>query len=67
MYFMFGLAARVLRQHPGRVVLVLLARRLLPADPALGRLCWDILGAALLGGASLCVLFAAVRYDALRD
>ena len=27
----------------------------------------DVLGAALLGGATFCVLFACVEYDALRD
>ena len=53
---------------PVGIVVLLLARRLLPAAdrrPRRHRL--DVLGAALLGGATFCVLFAAVEYDALRD
>jgi EmrB/QacA subfamily drug resistance transporter len=52
---------------PIGVVVMLLARRLLPAptEPVRHRL--DIAGAALLGGATFCVLFACVEYDALRD
>jgi EmrB/QacA subfamily drug resistance transporter len=52
---------------PIGVLVILIARRLLPADPALGRHRLDVLGAVLLGGATFCVLFAAVEYDALHD
>ena len=52
---------------PIGVLVILIARRLLPADPALGRHRLDVLGAALLGGATFCVLFASVEYEALRD
>jgi len=52
---------------PIGIVVIMLARRLLPNDPAVGRHRLDIAGAALLGGATFCVLFAAVEYDAIRD
>jgi MFS family permease len=52
---------------PIGIVVILLARLLLPADRALGRHRLDALGAALLGGATFCVLFAAVQSDALHD
>jgi EmrB/QacA subfamily drug resistance transporter len=52
---------------PIGVVVMLLARRLLPSDPAVGRHRLDVMGAALLGGATFCVLFAAVEYDTVRD
>jgi len=52
---------------PIGVVVMLLARRLLPAPTAPVRHRLDIAGAALLGGATFCVLFACVEYDALRD
>ncbi|HEV7193366.1 MAG TPA: MFS transporter [Jatrophihabitantaceae bacterium] len=52
---------------PVGIAVILLARRLLPQDPATGRHRLDILGAAWLGGATFCVLFAAVEYDALHD
>jgi EmrB/QacA subfamily drug resistance transporter len=52
---------------PVGVVVILLARRLLPSDPLHGRHRLDVLGAALLGAATFCVLFASVEYDALRD
>lgn len=52
---------------PIGVAVIMLARRLLPTDPALGRHRLDILGVGLLGGALFCVLFAAVEYDALHD
>ena len=52
---------------PIAVVVIFLARRLLPSDPVLGRHRLDVLGAGLLGGATFCVLFATVEYDALRD
>lgn len=52
---------------PIGIAVIALARRLLPRDPAVGRHRLDILGAAMLGGATFCVLFAAVEYDTLRD
>jgi EmrB/QacA subfamily drug resistance transporter len=52
---------------PVGLAVIVLARRLLPRDPALGRHRLDVLGAAYLGGATFCVLFAAVEYDAWRD
>jgi EmrB/QacA subfamily drug resistance transporter len=52
---------------PIGLAVILLSRRLLPKDPAVGRHRLDVLGAALLGGATFCVLFAAVEYDALHD
>jgi EmrB/QacA subfamily drug resistance transporter len=50
---------------PIGVLVIVIARRLLPADPALGRHRLDLLGAALLGAATFCVLFASVEYNAL--
>ncbi|HVW41191.1 MAG TPA: MFS transporter [Amycolatopsis sp.] len=50
---------------PIGVLVILLARRLLPTDPALGRHRLDLLGAALLGGATFCVLFVSVQYRVL--
>jgi EmrB/QacA subfamily drug resistance transporter len=52
---------------PVGIVVLALSRRFLPAGstPAHHRL--DVLGAALLGGATFCVLFACVEYDALHD
>lgn len=52
---------------PVGVAVIFFARRLLPADPALGRHRLDILGAALLGTATFCVLFGTVEYDAMHD
>ena len=52
---------------PVGIAVMVLARRLLPADPPRGRHRLDVAGAALLGGATFCVLFAAVEYDTLRD
>ena len=52
---------------PIGIAVVILARRLLPADPARGKHRLDLLGAALLGAATFCVLFGAVEYDSLRD
>jgi EmrB/QacA subfamily drug resistance transporter len=52
---------------PIGVAVIIIARRLLPPDPALGRHRLDVLGAAMLGAATFCVLFGAVEYDALRD
>jgi EmrB/QacA subfamily drug resistance transporter len=52
---------------PVGIAVILLARRLLPRDPAVGHHRLDIPGAALLGGATFCVLFASVEYNALHD
>jgi EmrB/QacA subfamily drug resistance transporter len=52
---------------PIGLVVMLLARRLLPAPTESIRHRLDVPGAALLGGATFCVLFACVQYDALRD
>jgi EmrB/QacA subfamily drug resistance transporter len=52
---------------PIGVVVVLLARRLLPAPTESVQHQLDLAGAALLGGATFCVLFACVQYDALQD
>jgi EmrB/QacA subfamily drug resistance transporter len=52
---------------PIGATVLLLARRWLPDDPAAGRHRLDVAGALVLGAATLCVLFAAVEYDALRD
>ena len=50
---------------PIGIVVILLARRLLPADPARGRHRLDVLGALLLGGVTFCVLFVSVQYRVL--
>ncbi len=53
---------------PIGLVVLALSRKFLPAASGTSthhRL--DVLGAALLGGATFCVLFACVEYDALRD
>jgi EmrB/QacA subfamily drug resistance transporter len=52
---------------PIGLVVLALARRLLPAPPAVGDHRLDVLGALTLGAATFCVLFAAVEYDALHD
>jgi EmrB/QacA subfamily drug resistance transporter len=52
---------------PIGIVVILLARRLLPAPTESVGHRLDLLGAALLGGATFCVLFACVQYDALHD
>ena len=52
---------------PVGVAVIVLARRLLPTDRQYGRHRLDIAGAALLGGATFCILFAAVQYDSARD
>ncbi len=52
---------------PIGIAVILLARRLLPSDPAVGRHRLDVAGAALLGAATFCVLFATVEYDEVRD
>ena len=52
---------------PVGVAVIVLARRLLPMDRPQTRHRLDIAGAALLGGATFCLLFAAVQYDSARD
>ena len=52
---------------PVGLVVIALSRRLLPAQTETTHHRLDVLGAALLGGATFCVLFACVEYDALRD
>lgn len=48
---------------PVGLAVVVLARRYLPAAPPVGRHRLDVLGAMLLGGATLCVLFGSVEYE----
>jgi EmrB/QacA subfamily drug resistance transporter len=52
---------------PIGVVVIALARRLLPPDVSVGRHRLDIAGALLLGLSIFCVLVAAVEYDSLQD
>ena len=52
---------------PIGILVIFLARRLLPAPTESTPHRLDYLGALLLGGATFCVLFACVQYDALRD
>src|SRR6188472_3492550 len=52
---------------PVGVAVMMLARRLLPLDIRQGKHRLDIAGAALLGGATFCLLYAAVQYDSVRD
>jgi EmrB/QacA subfamily drug resistance transporter len=52
---------------PIGIAVILLARRLLPADTAHGQHRLDMIGATLLGGATFLVLFGTVQYDTLRD
>jgi EmrB/QacA subfamily drug resistance transporter len=52
---------------PVGVAVITLARRLLPTDRRDSRHRLDIAGAALLGAATFCILFAAVQYDSARD
>ncbi|MGI8701977.1 MAG: MFS transporter, partial [Nocardioidaceae bacterium] len=52
---------------PLGVAVIVMARRLLPADQPHGRHGLDVLGAAILGLATCCVLVAAVEYDAVPD
>jgi MFS family permease len=52
---------------PVGAAVMALARRLLPTDRQHGRHRLDVAGAALLGAATFCVLFAAVQYDSARD
>jgi MFS family permease len=52
---------------PVGLVVIALSRRLLPAPTESTRHRLDLLGAAVLGSATFCILFACVEYDALRD
>ena len=52
---------------PLGIAVIVLARRLLPSDLPVGRHRLDVLGAAMLGLATFCILVAAVEYDAVRD
>lgn len=52
---------------PIGILVIALARRLLPEDVATGHHRLDVLGALNLGAATFCVLFAAVEYDAVHD
>ena len=52
---------------PVGLLVIALARRLLPPPSETTRHRLDVLGAALLGGATFCVLFACVEYDAVQD
>jgi EmrB/QacA subfamily drug resistance transporter len=52
---------------PIGILVILLARRLLPAPTESTPHRLDVTGALVLGGATFCVLFACVQYDALRD
>ncbi|MGI9157380.1 MAG: MFS transporter [Marmoricola sp.] len=50
---------------PVGIVVLALARRILPERPPVGRHRLDVLGSLILGVATFCVLFGAVEYDAL--
>jgi len=52
---------------PVGVAVMALARRLLPLDADRSRHRLDVLGAAVLGTATFCVLFGAVEYESNRD
>jgi EmrB/QacA subfamily drug resistance transporter len=52
---------------PIGLAVMVLARRWLPTDQAVGRHRLDVAGAAILGTATFCVLFAAVEYDTAHD
>lgn len=52
---------------PIGVAVIALARRLLPTGRHEGQHRLDVIGAALLGAATFCILFAAVEYDTVRD
>ena len=52
---------------PVGIVVFMLARRFVPTAPTHSRHRLDVGGAALLGGATFCVLFGAVQYDSARD
>ena len=52
---------------PVGIAVIVLARRLLPAASPVGKHRLDVLGSALLGAGTFCVLFGAVEYDSLQD
>jgi EmrB/QacA subfamily drug resistance transporter len=52
---------------PVALTVITLARRLLPADRHEAKHRLDVIGAAVLGAATLCILVAAVQYDSTRD
>jgi EmrB/QacA subfamily drug resistance transporter len=52
---------------PIGILVIYLARRLLPPPIQTTHHRLDVLGALILGGATFCVLFACVQYDALHD
>jgi EmrB/QacA subfamily drug resistance transporter len=52
---------------PIAIAVIVLARRLLPSDSLRGHHRLDVAGAAMLGTATFCVLFATVEYDAIHD
>ncbi|MDQ6641917.1 MAG: MFS transporter [Actinomycetota bacterium] len=52
---------------PVGVLVLALARRILPEPATVGRHRLDVLGSVILGLATFCVLFGAVEYDALRS
>jgi MFS family permease len=52
---------------PVGIAVIALARRLLPPDRREGQHRLDVAGAAVLGAATFCILFAAVQYDTARD
>ncbi|HEX2808241.1 MAG TPA: MFS transporter [Kineosporiaceae bacterium] len=52
---------------PIGLAVIVLARRYLPATPAVGRHHLDVIGALVLGLAIFCVLFSVVEYDQLQD
>jgi MFS family permease len=52
---------------PIGILVIYLARRLLPPPTESTHHRLDVLGAVILGAATFCVLFACVQYDALRD
>jgi MFS family permease len=63
----FGWRLAFLVNVPVGVVVILLARRLLPSHPPVGKHRLDVVGAIVLGVATFCVLLACVQYDTLRD
>src|SRR6476620_269555 len=63
----FGWRLAFLVNVPVGAVVILLARRLLPSHPPVGRDRLDVVGALVLGVATFCVLFACLQYDTLRD
>lgn len=63
----FGWRLAFLVNVPVGVVVILLARRLLPSHPPVGKHQLDVLGAVVLGLALFCILFACVQYDAMHD